>query len=78
MVHEGTRQPILVSWAVRRAQVPSNAIHRSLPKVDYYGTLEGLAKERLPFQEMTCTISTALRCAIRYSHRRTRSQSSPR
>jgi hypothetical protein len=30
MVHEGTRRPMLVSWAVRRARVPSNAIHRSL------------------------------------------------
>lgn len=30
MVHEGTRRPMLVSLAVRRALVPSNAIHRSL------------------------------------------------
>ena len=33
MVHEGTHRPMLVSWAVRRAQVPSNAIHRSLAQV---------------------------------------------
>lgn len=30
MVYEGIRRPMLVSSAVRRAQVPSNAIHRSL------------------------------------------------
>ena len=79
MVNEGTRRPMPVNWAARRAQVPSNAIHRSLfHKVDYYGTLEAFSKEGLPFQEMICTISMALRWASRYSHRRTRSQSSPR
>jgi hypothetical protein len=47
MVNEGTRRPMLVSWAVRRAQVPSNAIHRSLlHKVDYYGTLEAFKPYR--------------------------------
>jgi len=32
MVYEGTRRPMLVSWAARRAQVPSNAIRRSLAR----------------------------------------------
>jgi hypothetical protein len=30
MEYEGTRRPMLVNWVVRRAQVPSNAIRRSL------------------------------------------------
>ena len=48
MVNEGTRRPMPVNWAARRAQVPSNAIHRSLfHKVDYYGTLEAFSKEKL-------------------------------
>ncbi len=44
MVYEGNRQPMLVSLAVRRARVPSNAIHHSLRTIQY-GTLKVLSRK---------------------------------
>jgi hypothetical protein len=47
MVHEGTHRPMLVSWAVRRAQVPSNAIHRNLTQGRLLGNSGSISKENL-------------------------------
>jgi hypothetical protein len=47
MVHVGTRRPMLVSWAVRRAQVLSNAIHRSLAQGRLSWNPGSLSKENL-------------------------------
>lgn len=47
MVHEGTRRPKLVSLAVRRALVPSNGIHRSLPQGQLLWDIGSFSKEAL-------------------------------
>lgn len=49
MVYEGIHQPMPVSLAVRRAQVPSNGIHRSLAQTtrsNYCGILEASTQEK--------------------------------